>query len=242
MNNQKGISSLIGIVIVVAVALVLVGGIFGYQYLTQPKENNQPQNQNQQTACTEEAKVCPDGSAVGRTGPNCEFAECPVVQDQTAGWRTYTNTKYGYEIKYPKDWVSSISDTGILLVTPEHEEQNKNNQNILPPVFDFSAGHGSNDWFLENAKDLTGKEFTNIKDFFKDAYGNVAEINIDGKNAYATVVSTSKNDYLVYIEMGENTYISLTMPYIGPQPGLDPKNPKITTEAKNIISTFKFTK
>lgn len=28
-------------------------------------------------ACTEEAKVCPDGSSVGRTGPKCEFAECP---------------------------------------------------------------------------------------------------------------------------------------------------------------------
>jgi len=32
---------------------------------------------NQPVACTEEAKVCPDGSAVGRTGPNCEFAPCP---------------------------------------------------------------------------------------------------------------------------------------------------------------------
>ena len=28
-------------------------------------------------ACTEEAKICPDGSAVGRQGPNCEFAPCP---------------------------------------------------------------------------------------------------------------------------------------------------------------------
>lgn len=28
-------------------------------------------------ACTEEAKQCPDGSYVGRTGPNCEFAPCP---------------------------------------------------------------------------------------------------------------------------------------------------------------------
>lgn len=27
--------------------------------------------------CTMEAKMCPDGSAVGRTGPNCEFAACP---------------------------------------------------------------------------------------------------------------------------------------------------------------------
>jgi outer membrane protein OmpA-like peptidoglycan-associated protein len=29
------------------------------------------------TACTKEAKICPDGSAVGRQGPTCEFAPCP---------------------------------------------------------------------------------------------------------------------------------------------------------------------
>lgn len=28
-------------------------------------------------ACTMEAKLCPDGSYVGRGGPNCEFAPCP---------------------------------------------------------------------------------------------------------------------------------------------------------------------
>lgn len=28
-------------------------------------------------ACTQEAKQCPDGSYVGRTGPNCEFTPCP---------------------------------------------------------------------------------------------------------------------------------------------------------------------
>lgn len=34
------------------------------------------------TACTEEAKLCPDGSAVGRTGPDCEFAPCPETEEQ----------------------------------------------------------------------------------------------------------------------------------------------------------------
>lgn len=28
-------------------------------------------------ACTDEAKVCPDGSTVGRVAPSCEFAACP---------------------------------------------------------------------------------------------------------------------------------------------------------------------
>lgn len=27
--------------------------------------------------CTEEAKICPDGTAVARVGPSCEFAPCP---------------------------------------------------------------------------------------------------------------------------------------------------------------------
>ncbi len=29
--------------------------------------------------CTQEARMCPDGSSVGRIAPYCEFAECPVV-------------------------------------------------------------------------------------------------------------------------------------------------------------------
>ncbi|MBU0750274.1 hypothetical protein KKH15_02035 [Patescibacteria group bacterium] len=31
------------------------------------------------TACTMEAKLCPDGSYVGRTEPSCEFSACPSV-------------------------------------------------------------------------------------------------------------------------------------------------------------------
>lgn len=30
-------------------------------------------------ACTMEAKMCPDGSYVGRVPPNCEFAPCPTA-------------------------------------------------------------------------------------------------------------------------------------------------------------------
>lgn len=36
------------------------------------------------TACTQEAKLCPDGSVVGRSGPNCEFALCPTSASTTS--------------------------------------------------------------------------------------------------------------------------------------------------------------
>lgn len=48
---------------------------------TMPGESGQRTPMNPETgvevACTMEAKICPDGSSVGRMPPNCEFAPCP---------------------------------------------------------------------------------------------------------------------------------------------------------------------
>ena len=39
-----------------------------------------PTPDGDKVACTQEAKLCPDGKTwVGRTGPNCEFSKCPNV-------------------------------------------------------------------------------------------------------------------------------------------------------------------
>jgi hypothetical protein len=39
-------------------------------------------------ACTADAMLCPDGTAVGRVGPNCEFAPCPepIVVDEVGAY------------------------------------------------------------------------------------------------------------------------------------------------------------
>lgn len=34
-------------------------------------------------ACTLDAKECPDGSFVGRVAPDCEFAPCPEIEEET---------------------------------------------------------------------------------------------------------------------------------------------------------------
>lgn len=39
--------------------------------------------------CDADAKICPDGSAVGRTGPSCEFAACPDAGAEGATLTTY---------------------------------------------------------------------------------------------------------------------------------------------------------
>lgn len=37
--------------------------------------NSNPTDENK--VCTLDAKICPDGSYVGRSGPNCDFVSCP---------------------------------------------------------------------------------------------------------------------------------------------------------------------
>ena len=53
---------------VIVILLLAVGGF--YFYKTEPTSENY--------ACTLEAKICPDGSAVGPVGPDCQFEACPV--------------------------------------------------------------------------------------------------------------------------------------------------------------------
>jgi len=38
------------------------------------------------TICTMDALICPDGSGVGRGGPNCEFAPCPNCTCPNESW------------------------------------------------------------------------------------------------------------------------------------------------------------
>ncbi|MFA6511948.1 MAG: hypothetical protein WCV86_02395 [Patescibacteria group bacterium] len=112
--TQRGFAFLPILLIIGGVVLV---GILGFVIWQLPSMTNTGNTNtvnvvvNANTvACTEEAKLCPDGSAVGRTGPNCEFAACPgentnTSVDLTADWETYTNDTYGYSIRYPKGWV-----------------------------------------------------------------------------------------------------------------------------------------
>lgn len=77
------------------------------------------------TFCTQEAKLCPDGSYVGRTGPNCSLAQCPIVSPtiilnqesntstDTANWKTYTSDVLGASFQYPSNWTIKTESRDI---------------------------------------------------------------------------------------------------------------------------------
>ncbi|MEK7669318.1 MAG: hypothetical protein AAB350_01875 [Patescibacteria group bacterium] len=66
-------------VFIFIIVVFILGGLL-YIYNPDPIEYKNP-NDTPSVACTMEAKLCPDGSYVGRTGPNCEFEDCPIPPD-----------------------------------------------------------------------------------------------------------------------------------------------------------------
>jgi len=82
---QKKISTLVGVIIIIIVAVILFGGIFAWQYLnkypfaTGPLIENDQQNQNQTQ--------------------NLEINNS--TENKITDWRTYSNSEYNFEIRLP---------------------------------------------------------------------------------------------------------------------------------------------
>lgn len=68
--------------LIVLIVLVLIGGIAFAMTRNTPN--------SEAVICTMDAKLCPDGSYVGRVGPNCEFALCPGASTSTDEMATTT--------------------------------------------------------------------------------------------------------------------------------------------------------
>ncbi|MBI3631763.1 MAG: hypothetical protein HY219_02765 [Candidatus Staskawiczbacteria bacterium] len=212
--------------------------------------------QEKPVACAQEAKVCPDGSSVGRTGPNCEFADCPTVkpQDETAGWQTYKNDQYGFEIKYPKNF--SVN-------------KNSTTDNI---VLDYD-NYGQNS-FSVKVKSYTASLEQNVKKYVKDSQKASASAAAPLTVTYKPYIVSNLNGYLITEQSGdvpvntsvtlkiqkENNIFSFNYSYQGyilrenpsdvlggppiPAGFQDEVQAKLKAynEIQTIISTFKFTK
>lgn len=118
------------------------GGYFlGKQSLQSQKYVNEGQNQNHSSTSASQVD-----NSVPTTNPSS-------ISDQTANWKTYTNEKYGFNFKYPGEWVVEFNekDSGF-------EEKNlKVSSGPYSIKFDWtSAGYGG---VICKFNDTTSDEF-----------------------------------------------------------------------------------
>jgi hypothetical protein len=94
--------------ILLATIIILALGTILYVGFLHPAGTSSPEEEGR--ACTMEAKICPDGTAVGRQPPSCAFAPCPV-NTENLPWKTATDTEFGITFAYPEDLLTEFIHT-----------------------------------------------------------------------------------------------------------------------------------
>lgn len=133
------------------------------------------------------------------------------IQDPTKDWKTYTNDQYGFEIKYPKDWIDTEHSYGldVFQIKTENRKYNffiqKNEKGGVDPLNDPSC-----------FKEINKTTFNNINwSINEEGCGE------SGSTAISAFLYKDNLVYRILSETGSNL-------------------PESIEELNQILSTFKF--
>lgn len=207
MQRIPGISQLVAFF---GVFCVIVVAIVWWSFALVPQRANSPsQNKPQPTVCTDEAKQCPDGSAVGRTGPDCEFSACP-----TSDVATYLDPSRRFSFRYPSFWTmrapSSLEPTTLITIVNPRE------QGIIGGNGDGSGAHVVVSRFSDmNSDEARGGSwegmttYPSLNAFLNDSHSfkqRTGTIIVGGDLGYEVTVGGIGANYAVLIERPDGIY------------------------------------
>jgi len=207
------------VVILLVLIVVLVGVL-----LWQKNTANQATNalQKQVVALQNQALQKNNQSVVSQSNNQINNTIIATTSNEVAGWKTYTNTEYGYEVKYPSDWVYDE------LTTPTKGEivsfsKDKNGVGEVQ-IYSMPNSKGDKslkDWWYNNEYKRLGEPSTFFSGIIQHDDGGALSVywkdNNDSKYAYRATMGFLSS--LNHVE----TFQRLSFYY-------------------QMLSTFKFTK
>jgi hypothetical protein len=150
--------------LLLGIVLIILLGVAGFFYRNVMETAGSPEP----VACTMDAKVCPDGSSVGRTGPLCEFATCapPNAEDSEIG--------LGFVI--PSGYVSNGdaigADSSLRVVLDNGIAPGGIPHSIIVRRFEIPEGATAEDVMLEKTMlEPSGMQPESVDNFTKEVIG-----------------------------------------------------------------------
>ena len=220
MNNQKGVSLVILLLIIGLIAVVAVGGYFLWQYFY-------GSSQSEQVVCTQDVKLCEDGSYVSRSGSKCEFAQCPVAK--ATEWIDLSDLQAGFHLKYPTNFFDTGKEPKILSINCGYTAL----PSVCPNVTAFVSSKPAGSMVQPQKININGYDY--CKYSFTDATA--------GYTYYHDYYAAARNKKCVVIELSTSTancdnYTAGSQDY----QNCVAKNNARPGLLQQIVSTFQFPK
>ncbi len=169
---------------------------------------------------------------------NTNITEPLSTKADTSNWKTYTNTKYGFEFKYPQDWVLETnyqSDENLIAVisSPETIKVRRDCYEGCGPDILFSYYSSISEIHNVKANNIVVK---NLSDYVYKSIlvSNPQKITFAGYNAYEVTKLGYSVYFTIMIEKDGHIYQILF--------GNDGSKQELDETENKILSTFKFTK
>jgi len=97
--------------VIVIVALILVGGVYWIHY---SQTVNQPQAINMQNVATTPAPVPSSQNTINASSTPVNGSVATSTAASMAGWKTYTNSQYGFSFQYPTTYQAQNPDSNLM--------------------------------------------------------------------------------------------------------------------------------
>ncbi len=217
---QKGLAPLL---IIILIAAISGAGFLTYSWVNKAVDTSPPQ----QAACTLEAMLCPDGTSVGRSGPNCSFAPCPSPREASSSadfsnWIMYSDKEYSINLLYPPSWSLVKPDYALdkptIRLRKTLSEKNKYPTELY--IGDNLVYSTSGALCANQGCDDVGK----------------TEVTVNQKLIPVKIVRATLNNQLDYFAFQFQLLMAKNTPYVT----VRYQNDEEKEEIDQILSTFKF--
>jgi len=150
-----------------------------------------------------------------------------TATDETAGWKTYTNDKFGFSFKYPSGWTATATNDNAVELKQNGKKYYVEGTEVTPITANLE---------LNGASDSTALEIANSRKL-KTNIGSpeVKSYSLSGFDA------SRETNYLAtttYVKLSNGNLFTLTQV----NDGVENNQKNLNTISDQILSTFQFTK